>query len=96
MDGGIRSGANADLAEGCARVVVLAPMPRSFGPMAGVAGQVEQLRRTASEVALVTPDAAATQAFGRNVLDPAARSAAARAGMAQAASVLATVREAWG
>ncbi|MFL6125784.1 patatin-like phospholipase family protein [Actinophytocola sp.] len=94
MDGGVRSGSNADLAEGCSRVVVLSPMPRSFGPMTGVAAQVEELRRSA-EVALVTPDAAASRAFGRNMLDPAARAAAARAGLAQASSVVAAVREVW-
>lgn len=95
MDGGVRSGSNADLAGGCSRVVVLAPLPRSFGPVPGVSAQVEELRRDAA-VTLVTPDAAATKAFGRNVLDPAARAGAARAGLAQASSVVDAVREVWG
>jgi NTE family protein len=94
MDGGVRSGANADLAAGCERVVVLAPMPRSLGPVPGVSAQVEELRREA-EVALVTPDAEALKAIGRNVLDPAARAGAARAGLAQAASLVDSVREVW-
>jgi NTE family protein len=94
MDGGIRSGSNADLADGYSRVVVLAPLPRSFGAMPGVAAQVAELRRSA-EVALVTPDADSVRAFGRNVLDPMARAGAARAGLAQAASLVASVRPVW-
>jgi NTE family protein len=94
MDGGVRSGSNADLAAGCERVVVLAPMLRSLGPVPGVAAQVEELRRDA-KVALVTPDVAALKAIGRNVLDPAARAGAARAGLAQAASLVDSVREVW-
>jgi NTE family protein len=44
---------------------------------------------------LVTPDAGARQAIGRNVLDPARRAAAARAGWAQAAVVAPAVRAVW-
>jgi NTE family protein len=95
MDGGVRSGANADLAAGYDRVVVLAPLPRGMGPLTGAETQVEALRAR-SRVALVTPDPAALRAFGRNVLDPAKRAAAARAGLAQAASVLDSVRAVWG
>jgi NTE family protein len=92
MDGGVRSGTNADLAAGYDKVVVLAPLPRGFGPMAGAA---EQVRELGGQAALVTPDTAALKAFGRNVLDPAARAAAARAGLAQAPSVVETVRATW-
>ncbi|MFI6027611.1 patatin-like phospholipase family protein [Amycolatopsis magusensis] len=94
IDGGVRSGANADLAAGADRVVVLAPLPRGIGPLTGVGKQVEALRAQAS-VVLVTPDKAALAAFGRNVLDPANRAAAARAGYAQAAAVLEEVRPVW-
>lgn len=93
MDGGVRSTTNADLAAGHERVVVLAPLPRGFG--AGAAGQVAALRAR-SRVELVTPDAAALKAIGRNVLDPARRAAAARAGLAQSASVIDRVRSVWG
>lgn len=95
MDGGVRSGTNADLAAGYDRVVVLAPLPRGLGPVPGAAAQVEALRRE-SKVALVTPDAAALKAFGRNVLDPAARAGAARAGLTQSGSLVDAVREVWG
>jgi NTE family protein len=95
MDGGVRSAANADLAAGYEKVVVLAPIVRGLGPMTGVSAQVGKLRESA-EVALVSPDAAALKAFGRNVLDPARRAPAARAGLAQAASVIDEVGAVWG
>jgi NTE family protein len=95
IDGGVRSPANADLAAGCARVVVLAPLVRGFGPMVGVAAQVAQLRAAGAEVALVSPDAAALAAIGRNVLDPAHRAAAARAGRAQADAAAQAVAAVW-
>jgi NTE family protein len=92
MDGGMRSGTNADLAAGYDQVVVIAPIARSFG--SGVAGQVEALRATA-RAGLVTPDAAALKSFGRNLLDPARRADAARSGLAQAASVIDQLRSVW-
>ncbi len=92
VDGGTRSAANADLAEGCDRVVVLAPIPRGVGPLASVDAQVTGM---VARVAVVSPDEAARRAIGRNVLDPAARAGSARAGRAQAAGVAAEVAEAW-
>jgi NTE family protein len=91
IDGGMRSPVNADLAHGCERVVVLAPIVRGFGPMAGALPQVEALRAAGGRVALVSPDTAAVRAIGRNVLDPAQRAASAVAGRAQAAAVAAEV-----
>jgi NTE family protein len=95
IDGGVRSPANADLAEGSARVVVLAPIVRGVGPQVGVAPQVEQLRVGGSRVVLVSPDAAAVTAIGRNVLDPAQRAGSARAGRAQAAGVIDDIAAVW-
>jgi NTE family protein len=95
VDGGLRSQANADLAAGYDRVVVLAPMVRAIGPMIRIGTQVAGLRAQGAQVALVSPDAAALAAIGRNVLDPAQRAAAARAGRAQAASAAAEVAGAW-
>lgn len=94
MDGGMRSAANADLAAGYERVVVLAPLTRGFGAVPRVTAQVAELRETA-RVALVTPDTASLAAFGRNLLDPACRAPAARAGWAQAAAVLDEVGAVW-
>jgi NTE family protein len=92
MDGGMRSAANADLAQGYDRLVVLAPIPRGFGPMASVDAQVTGM---VSRVAVVSPDADSRTAIGRNVLDPAARAPSATAGRAQAASVAEQVAEVW-
>jgi NTE family protein len=94
MDGGVRSGTNADLAAGYDKVVLLAPLVRGFGAMPGPATHVERLRREA-EVALVSPDPDALRAFGRNVLDPAKRADAARAGLRQASAVASAVRDVW-
>jgi NTE family protein len=94
IDGGVRSPANADLAAGAERVVILAPLVRGFGPITAVTRQAGELRRRA-RVALVQPDAAALRAIGRNVLDPARRAPAARAGMAQAPSAVAEIAAAW-
>lgn len=94
VDGGVRSPANADLAAGYDRVVVIAPIARGIGPIPGVDAQVAGLRVHA-RVASVRPDASALQAIGRNVLDPAQRAGAARAGRAQAVSVAAEVRAVW-
>jgi NTE family protein len=96
IDGGVRSPANADLAAGCSRVVVLAPIVRALGPMIGVNDQVAALRAGGALVALVSPDAAAVAAIGRNPLDPAHRAAAARAGRAQSASAVDEIGDVWG
>ena len=92
VDGGMRSAANADLAQGYDRLVVLAPIPRGIGPMASVDAQVTGL---VSRVAVVSPDAGSKRAIGRNVLDPAAREPSARAGRAQAATVAARIADVW-
>jgi NTE family protein len=94
IDGGMRSAANADLAAGYERVVVIAPVVAGGGHVTSVAAQVGELRRQ-SRVALVAPDRLARHAIGRNVLDPARRAPAARAGRAQAAALAETVAEVW-
>jgi len=94
IDGGMRSPANVDLAAGYDRVVVIAPIAQAFRRQMRLAAQVAALPAgTRSEV--VTPDEAARQAIGRNVLDPARRAAAARAGHRQAAEVLDRIRTVW-
>ncbi len=95
MDGGIRSSANADLARGCRRVVVVAPLALHGPLMPGPRQQAERLRREGARVTVVTPDACARRAIGRNVLDPARRAAAARAGREQAPRVASLVNDVW-
>lgn len=95
VDGGVRSPANADLAAACERVVVIAPLGQGFGVVESLGTQVRTLTGQGVRVAVVTPDKAARQAIGRNVLDPARRPAAARAGHAQAPSVVPLVSAVW-
>ncbi len=95
IDGGMRSAANADLASGCERVVVIAPLAQGFGVMESVTKQAARLTREGSLVTVITPSKAARRAIGRNVLDPARRPDAARAGHDQAADAAAAVRAVW-
>ncbi|GII22980.1 patatin-like phospholipase family protein [Planosporangium mesophilum] len=92
VDGGVRSAANVDLAQGYERVVVIAPLVRGGGVIPSVAKQVATLSGAA---VVVSPDEPARKAIGRNALDPARRAPAARAGRAQAAAVSAAVAEVW-
>lgn len=92
VDGGVRSAANADLAQGYERVVVLAPIPRGIGPVSSVDAQVTGM---VARVAVVSPDEQSRAAIGKNVLDPAARRPSAEAGREQATTVLERVAEAW-
>jgi NTE family protein len=96
VDGGMRSVANADVAEGFDKIVIVAPIVRAGGPMIPPARQMAALQAQGSEVALISPDAAALKAIGNNVLDPNRRKPAALAGREQAATVVEQVAEVWG
>ena len=95
MDGGMRSVANADLAQGHGRVVVLAPMPATLRRSGRISEQLATLGKHLHS-AVISPDADARAAMGRNALDPAFRAAAAVAGRAQARTVRDAVAVAWG
>jgi NTE family protein len=96
MDGGMASVANAHLAAGASRVVVLAPLPGGIGPLPSVAAQAAELVRAGSTVSVLSPDAAARAAIGTRLLDVSRRAGAARAGRAQATAALAALRATWG
>lgn len=93
MDGGMRSTANIDVAAGADRVVVLAPLPRSLSKKTSMQVQMEKVGPRAWSV--VTPDAEALAAFGRNLLDPSKRAVAAEAGLRQAHDLVEQVRGVW-
>lgn len=95
IDGGVRSCTNADLAAGYERVVVLAPITRGGGMFPSPRTQAAALTAAGARVVLITPDQASRTAFGRNVLDPAKRAGAARAGRAQSAAHVGQVRAVW-
>lgn len=92
MDGGMRSVANVDLAAGYSRVVVVAPLTRAASP---VATPQAQAARLGVPSIVVSPDKAALESIGTNLLDPARRKPAAEAGYAQAVSVAEAVRRVW-
>ncbi len=94
IDGGVRSLANADLAAGCDRVVVLAPLTAALRRSGRISSQLASLGPEVRSVA-VSPDARARRAIGRNVLDPARRAAAAHAGRAQALAAAKAVADVW-
>ncbi|GLY26917.1 patatin-like phospholipase family protein [Kineosporia sp. NBRC 101731] len=95
IDGGVRSSANADLAQGYGRVVVLAPFAASVRRSGRVGNQLEKLGPHVHS-AVVMPDANTRRAMGSNPLDPAFRSDAAKAGRSQARLVRDSVAVAWG
>jgi NTE family protein len=96
INGGVRSGENADLATGFANVVVISPFGGRTGPLppgqfeglrrfpgADLESEVEALRNQGSRVEVITPDADSRAAMGTNQMDLATRIPAARAGFAQ-------------
>jgi len=95
IDGGMRSPANADLARGYDRVVIVAPLPRGTKRFPGADRQAAALAAAGASVTMIKPDPAALKAIGRNVLDPARRAPAATAGWVQASSVAGQVRAVW-
>lgn len=95
MDGGMCSPANANLAAGFERIVVLAPISTGMGPLTPLSTQVAELRAGGAHVVVVEPDQAATVAIGANSLDPARRGLSATAGRAQGATITDTIRAAW-
>jgi len=91
VDGGVRSADNADLAAGFGRITVISPIgfdsliPSSL-PLREV---VAKLRADGSAVTVIVPDAASVAVIGTNALDPATRTPAATAGLAQGRAGLA-------
>ncbi|HKG49019.1 MAG TPA: patatin-like phospholipase family protein [Actinomycetales bacterium] len=94
VDGGVRSPVNADLAAGCDRVVVVAPVTIATRRAGRIRRQLASLGTDVRSV-VVSPDDQAHEAIGRNVLDDTRRAVAARAGRAQAATVASRVAAVW-
>lgn len=92
IDGGMVSSANARLADGYARVLVLAPLPQGHGGIPSVAKDVKALQRSA-QVELMVPDSHSVAAIGPNIYDPDRRgdvvAAASRQGMLEAPRIAA-------
>jgi len=98
IDGGMRSGTNADLAKGYKVVVVISlnsgALPEVF--RRPLERELALLRDSGSKVELIRPDAGSIESFGPNLMDYRRRPAAAEAGMKQGKAGIAGLRELWG
>ena len=95
IDGGFGSVANADLARGYDRVLVVCFRPA--GPQgermaARLEQQVSSLRADGAVVEVIFPDAAAQEAIGADIMDVRKRPAVTRAGMEQGRSLADSVK----
>jgi NTE family protein len=97
IDGGMRSGTNADLAKGYEIVVVIAlgsdAAPEVF--RRPLERELLALRESGSKVELIRPDAQSFEAFGPNLMDHRRRPAAAASGLRQGRVGLETLRDLW-
>ena len=93
VDGGVRSGENADLAAGSDVVLVLQAM--ELPGITDLAQQVEGLRQQGSTVLVVKPDEDVVAAMGANPLDPSIRAATALAGRRQGVALAAEITAFW-
>jgi len=94
IDGGVRTSANVDLAEGHDVVLVLAPVKDFTAPEPAIAKRLAKVEKNWT-VFRIEPDDASVAAIGPNPLDPSAAGPAARAGREQGASLVAAVSELW-
>jgi NTE family protein len=94
VDGGIRTATNADMAIGCDRVVVIAPIAFALRASQRPRAQLARLGHRVSSTCVV-PDEEALEAMGRNLLDPRTAEPAREAGLTQAAHVADRVRAVW-
>ncbi|WP_259338598.1 patatin-like phospholipase family protein, partial [Clavibacter phaseoli] len=97
MDGGMRSGTNADVVADHERILVVACGPEApqsgMGPTLSTV--VQQLRGRA-DVLVIQADAESTKAFGENSLLLSTRKASAEAGRRQAERLAEEIRAFWG
>lgn len=95
MDGGMRTVAIADLAEGCDPVLIVVPSTEEgqWGPAIG-ADEFAALGQ--AHVLTVYADEASASAIGANPLDPATRKPAAHAGQTVGRRVAGEVADLWG
>jgi NTE family protein len=95
IDGGVWSPANAHLATGYDRVVIVAPYAQGNARIPSPGRQAVALEAAGARVVVVEPDQAAARAVGGSRHDPSRRAAAARTGRAQAPEAAAPVRAVW-
>ncbi|MGQ4435756.1 patatin-like phospholipase family protein [Streptomyces sp. SAS_260] len=95
IDAGMVSAANATLAIGHDRIVVLAPMFEGHAGIPSAQDDVAHLNRTGARAILAVPDAAAREAIGPNPYDPTRAPAAAEAGRHQGRILATEIKPLW-
>jgi NTE family protein len=95
MDGGMRSGSNADLAAGADPVLIITPSTEQT-PMGPAVPTSELDALAPARIHVIYADAASIASFGMNPLDPAARKPAALAGREVGRRVAVEVAAFWG
>jgi NTE family protein len=102
MDGGMRSGTNADLAKGHDKVLVVivrasaAAGPQAERARARIDAELKTLAESGAAVEALGPDEASSAAMGVNLMDFRKRPAAAAAGLAQGRAQAAALKAFWG
>jgi NTE family protein len=103
IDGGVRSGTNADIAKGYQRVLILraetldvsALDPQHSTPFVSFEDELAELERAGSRVMVIIPDEASTEARGPNPLDSSRRTISAKAGREQGRILAESVGRFW-
>ena len=98
MDGGMRSGTNADLAKGYDKVLLFAVMPPAFAAFMqpSIEAELAIVRESGGQTLLVAPNAGAGEAFGPNLMDGSRRDIIAEAGRVQGRADAARIGAFWG
>ncbi len=103
IDGGVRSGTNADIAKGYQHVLILraetldvsALDPQHTTPIVTFEDELAELEQSGSQVLVITPDEASAAARGPNALDASRRAISAKAGREQGRLLAESVRHFW-
>lgn len=103
IDGGVRSGTNADLASAARRVLILSTGTIDLSaadsqisiPRLTFEDELAELRQAGAQVLVLTPDEASAAARGPNPLDASRRPVSAQAGRAQGKLLAESVRRFW-
>ncbi len=104
IDGGVRSGTNADIAKGAKLVLILSTGTLDFSAVGGQGSiprmtfedERAELQQAGAQVLMITPDEASVAARGPNPLDSSRRVSSAKAGRAQGHLLAESVKRFWG
>lgn len=101
IDGGVRSGTNADLAKGHERVVIVQVMGRAMPPFVAeifrkrFEKEVQAITEAGGSFELIVADDKSVAAFGGNLMDDRNRQTSAQAGLEQGRAEAARLADFW-